>query len=279
MTPDKLFDLSGKTALITGGASGIGYYAAEGLMGAGCDVMIASRKAQNCEGAAKQLNGLGLPGTATGFGGDVGSQEGVEALVAEVRSRTDRLHILMNNAGKTWGAPLEEFPYEGWSRVFDVNVTGMFYLTQKLLPQLRAAATAADPARVINVGSIGGWQPRGGNAHSYGVSKAAVHFMTQTLASKLAEEHITVNAIAPGPFMSKMMAFAVGTEEQREKAGRNIPLGRIGEPEDIQGAVIYLASRAGAYVSGHTIPIAGGANAGIAVPASQVKATTVVDDE
>ncbi|MWB76446.1 SDR family oxidoreductase [Pseudooceanicola sp. 216_PA32_1] len=279
MTPDKLFDLTGKTALITGGASGIGFMAAEGFMGAGCNVMIASRKARNCEGAAAELNKLGLPGKAEGFAGDVGSQEGVEALVAEVMSRTDRLDILMNNAGKTWGAPLEEFPYEGWSRVFDVNVTGMFYLTQKLLPLLRNSATPADPARVINVGSIGGWQPRGGNAHSYGVSKAAVHFMTQTLASKLAEEHITVNAIAPGPFMSKMMAFAIGTPEQREKAGRNIPLGRVGEPEDIQGAVLYLASRAGAYVTGHTIPIAGGANAGIAVPANKVKATTVVDDE
>ncbi len=279
MTPDKLFDLSGKTALITGGASGIGYYAAEGFMGAGCNVMIASRKAHNCEGAAKQLNDLGLPGKAEGFAGDVGTQEGVEALVAEVEKRTDTLPILMNNAGKTWGAPLEEFPYDGWGRVLDVNVTGMFYLTQKLLPLIRKAASAEDPARVINVGSIGGWQPRGGQAWSYGVSKAAVHFMTQTLASKLAEEHITVNAIAPGPFVSKMMAFAIGTEEQREKAGKNIPLGRVGTPEDIQGAVIYLASRAGAYVSGHTIPVAGGANAGVAVPAWQVNPTTVVDDE
>ena len=279
MTPDKLFDLTGKTALITGGATGIGYMAAEGLMGAGCNVMIASRKARSCEGAAAELNKLGLPGKAEGFAGDVGTQEGIEALVGEVESRTDSLSILMNNAGKTWGAPLEEFPYEGWGRVMDVNVTGMFYLTQKLLPLLRKAATPADPARVINVGSIGGWQPRGGQAFSYGVSKAAVHFMTQTLASRLAEEHITVNAIAPGPFMSKMMAFAIGTEEQKAAAGRNIPLGRVGESEDIQGAVLYLASRAGAYVSGHIIPIAGGANAGVAVPAWQVKATTVVDDE
>ncbi|MGR3371914.1 MAG: SDR family oxidoreductase [Pseudooceanicola nanhaiensis] len=279
MTPEKLFDLSGKTALITGGATGIGFYAAEGLMGAGCNVMIASRKAKSCEGAAEQLNKLGLPGKAEGFAGDVGTEEGVLALVEEVTKRTEKLHILMNNAGKTWGAPLEEFPYEGWSRVMDVNVTGMFYLTQKLLPLLRAAATADDPARVINTGSIGGMQQRGGQAFSYGVSKAAVHFMSEQLASKLAHEHITVNAIAPGPFMSKMMAFAIGTEEQKKKAGENIPLGRIGTPEDIQGAVIYLASRAGAYVTGHTIPIAGGANAGVAVPATKVKATTVVDDE
>ncbi|WP_088622336.1 SDR family oxidoreductase [Oceanicola sp. 22II-s10i] len=279
MTPDKLFDLTGKKALITGAATGIGYMAAEGLMGAGCDVMIASRKAKSCEGAAEQLNKLGLRGKAEGFAGDVGSMEGVEALVEEVKKRTDKLHILMNNAGKTWGAPLEEFPWEGWSRVMDVNVTGMFHLTQKLLPLLRAAGTAEDPARVINTGSIGGWQPRGGQAFSYSVSKAAVHFMTESLAGRLAPEHITVNAIAPGPFMSKMMAFAIGTEEQKQRAGKNLPLGRVGTPEDIQGAVLYFASRAGAYVTGHTIPIAGGANAGIPVPYDQVKATTVVDDD
>lgn len=261
MTPDKLFDLTGKTALITGAATGIGYMAAEGLMGAGCNVMIASRKQHACEGAAKELNSLGLRGKAEGFAGDVGSEEGINALVDEVKSRTDRLNILMNNAGKTWGAPFEEFPYEAWSRVFDVNVTAMFVLTQKLIPLLKAAATPEDPARVINTGSIGGILPGGGQAYSYGVSKAAVHFMTETLSARFAPQHITVNAIAPGPFMSKMMAFAIGTEEQREEAGKRIPLGRVGEAEDIQGAVLYLASRAGAYVSGHTIPIAGGMNA------------------
>ncbi|MGI3169496.1 SDR family oxidoreductase [Pseudooceanicola sp. C21-150M6] len=261
----KLFDLSGKTALVTGGASGIGLMAAEALMGAGCDVMIASRKAHACEGAADQLNGMGLKGRAVGFAGDVGTEEGVLALVKEVKSRTDRLPILLNNAGKTWGAPsMEEFPYEAWSRVMDVNVTGMFYLTQKLLPLLRKAGTAEDPARVVNTGSIVGIMPRGGTAYSYGVSKGAVHHMTTIMSSELAPQHITVNAFAPGPFLSKMMAFAIGTEEQREQAGKNIPLGRVGTPEDIAGVVLYLCSRAGAYVSGHTIPVAGGLNAAVA---------------
>lgn len=267
----KLFDMTGKTALVTGGASGIGYMAAEALMGAGCNVMIASRKAHACEGAADQLNAMGLKGRAEGFAGDVGTEQGVLELVAEVEKRTDALPILLNNAGKTWGAPtIEEFPYEAWSRVLDVNVTGMFYLTQKLLPLLRKAATAGDPARIVNTGSIVGMQPRGGTAYSYGVSKGAVHHMTTLLSSELAPQHITVNAIAPGPFLSKMMAFAIGTEEQREQAGKRIPLGRVGSPEDIAGAVLYLCSRAGAYVSGHTIPIAGGLNAAVAVKAASV---------
>jgi NAD(P)-dependent dehydrogenase (short-subunit alcohol dehydrogenase family) len=268
----KLFDLSGKKALITGGASGIGLMAAEALMGAGCDVMIASRKAHACEGAADQLNQMGLKGKAEGFAGDVGSEEGVLALVKEVESRTDSLPILLNNAGKTWGAPsMEEFPYEAWSRVLDVNVTGMFYLTQKLLPLLRKAASFEDPARVVNTGSIVGIQPRGGTAYSYGVSKGAVHHMTTLMSSELAPQYITVNAFAPGPFLSKMMAFAIGTEEQREKAGKNIPLGRVGTPEDIAGVVLYLCSRAGAYVSGHTIPVAGGLNAAVAAKAASAQ--------
>ena len=258
---ETLFGLAGKTALITGGATGIGYMAAEALMAAGCDVMIASRKAASCEGAAAELNKLGLPGTAIGFAGDVGTQDGVEALANEVANRTDKLHILMNNAGKTWGADLDEFPYEGWSRVMDVNVTGMFYLTQKLLPLLRAAATADDPARVVNTGSIVGMTPRGNRAYSYAVSKAAVHHMTSVLANELAGEHITVNAVAPGPFLSKMMAFAIGTEEQRQAYGKGIPLGRVGAPEDIGGVILYLCGRGGSYVTGHTIPVAGGMNA------------------
>ncbi|WP_407494306.1 SDR family oxidoreductase [Pseudooceanicola sp. MF1-13] len=268
----KLFDLTGKTALVTGGASGIGLMAAEALMGAGCDVMIASRKAASCEGAAEHLNGMGLSGKAVGFAGDVGSEDGVHALVKEVEARTDALPILLNNAGKTWGAPsMEEFPYDAWSRVLDVNVTGMFYLTQKLLPLLRKAATPEDPARVLNTGSIVGIQPRGGTAYSYGVSKGAVHHMTTLMSSELAPQYITVNAMAPGPFMSKMMAFAIGTEEQREKAGKNIPLGRVGTPEDIAGVVLYLCSRAGAYISGHTIPVAGGLNAAVAAKAASAK--------
>ena len=268
----KLFDLTGKTALITGGASGIGDRAAEARMGAGCDVMIASRKAHACNGAAEELNKMGLRGKAEGFAGDVGSEQGVLDLVAEVEKRTDALPILLNNAGKTWGAPtIEEFPYDAWSRVLDVNVTGMFYLTQKLLPLLRKAGTADDPARVVNTGSIVGIMPRGGTAYSYGVSKGAVHHMTTILSSELAPQHITVNAFAPGPFLSKMMAFAIGTEEQREKAAQNIPLGRVGTPEDIAGVVLYLCSRAGAYVSGHTIPVAGGLNAAVAAKSASAQ--------
>jgi len=258
LTPAHLFDLSGKTALVTGGATGIGRMAAEGLAAAGARVLIASRKADACEAVAQEINALGVAGSAEGFGGDVGTEEGIAALVAEVQGRTDKLHILMNNAGRTWGAAMGEHPYDAWDKLLRLNVTGMFHLTQSLLPLLLAAKTDDDPARVVNVGSVMGDIPKGTKTYSYAVSKGAVHHMTRVLSNDLAPMGITVNAIAPGPFVSKMTAFALADEAGRKKSAQGVPLGRVGVPEDVAGALQYLCGRGGAYVSGAILPLSGG---------------------
>lgn len=258
MTPSSLFDLTGKVALVTGGATGIGRMAAEGLVAAGARVLIASRKAEACEAVAAELNAMGYGGQAEGFGGDVASEVGISALVTEVQNRTDKLHILMNNAGRSWGAPMGQHPYDAWDKLLKLNVQGMFHLTQSLLPLLLKAASFEDPARVVNVGSVMGEVPKGTATYSYAVSKGAVHHMTRVLSNDLAPEFITVNAIAPGPFPSKMTDFALGSEEGRAESAKGVPLGRVGTAEDIAGALQFLCSRAGAYVSGAILPLSGG---------------------
>jgi NAD(P)-dependent dehydrogenase (short-subunit alcohol dehydrogenase family) len=255
---EELFSVAGKVALVTGAATGIGRMAATGLVQGGAHVLIASRKAEACEVVAAELNALGGSGRAEGFGGDVSSEEGIAALVAEVKARTDKLHILVNNAGLTWGADLESFPYAAWARVLNVNVTGLFHLTRELLPLIEAAASDDDPARVINLGSVMGTQPMADGAYSYTASKAAVHHLTKTLANELAGRRITVNAFAPGPFQSRMTAFATAGEENAARVGARVPIGRIGRPDDIAGATLYLCSRAGSYVTGAIFPIDGG---------------------
>ncbi len=255
---EELFSVHGKVALVTGGATGIGRMVATGLVAGGARVMIASRKGADCERVAAEISALGLPGSVEGFAGDVSTEIGCNELAAAVASRTQALHILVNNAGVSWGEPLESFPYAAWARVLNVNVTGLFHLTRLLLPMLEKTAADADPARVINLGSVMGTQPIADGAYSYTASKAAVHHLTRTLAHELAERRITVNAFAPGPFQSKMTAFATGTEEKAARVGANVPLGRIGTPDDIAGATLYLCSRAGAYITGAILPIDGG---------------------
>ncbi|WP_299699864.1 SDR family NAD(P)-dependent oxidoreductase [uncultured Tateyamaria sp.] len=258
MDPKTLFSLDGKVALVTGGATGIGRMAATGLMMAGARVLIASRKGDACEAVAAELNAMDAQGSAEGFAGDVGSEEGIAALVAEVSKRTDKLHILMNNSGVTWGAPMGQFPHQAWEKVMNVNVAGVFHLTQSLLPILIKSATADDPARVVNVGSVMGDAPLGDGAYSYAASKAAVLHMTKIMAKELAGHHVTVNALAPGPFVSKMTAFATADEDMRDKVGADVPLGRVGRDEDIAGCMQFLCGQGGAYLTGAILPVSGG---------------------
>lgn len=255
---ESLFTVDGKVALVTGGATGIGRMVATALVEAGADVLIASRKGEDCARVAAALNDLGAKGRADGFAGDVGTKEGVKALTTAVRARTDRLSILVNNAGISWGEPLETFPFSAWEKVLNVNVAGLFTLTRNLLPLLDAAATDDDPARVINLGSVMGTVPLADGAYSYSASKAAVHHLTRILAAEFAARRITVNAFAPGPFQSRMTKFATGTPDKAARVGEGVPLGRIGTPEDIAGATLYLCGRAGAYVTGAILPLDGG---------------------
>ncbi|MFC3616551.1 SDR family NAD(P)-dependent oxidoreductase [Lutimaribacter marinistellae] len=260
MTPETLFSLPGKTALVTGGATGIGRMAAEALVRAGARVLIASRKGDACEAVAAELNALDAPGTAEGFAGDVGSESGIDALLQEVKARTETLDILMNNSGVTWGAPLGQFPHQAWEKIMSVNVAGVFDLTQKLLPMLIASGSADDPSRVVNVGSVMGEIPMGDGAYSYAASKAAVMHMSKILAKELSGKNVTVNSLAPGPFVSKMTAFATADEKVRAKVAQDVPMGRVGRDEDVAGSVLFLCGRGGAYVTGAIIPISGGIN-------------------
>ncbi|HEX4466157.1 MAG TPA: SDR family oxidoreductase [Solirubrobacteraceae bacterium] len=250
-----LFDVSGRTALVTGGSRGIGQMIARGLVEAGANVIVSSRKEDDVRRTGAELAELGA---CEAIPGDISTPEGAAALAAATRERFPSLDILVNNAGVVWGAPLEEFPPVGWEKVLHTNVEGIFHLTVALLDALRAAATPDDPARVINIGSIDGIRTPSVENYSYSASKAAVHMLTRHLAKRLAPEHITVNAIAPGPFESKMMAFALENPESRAAIEAGVPLKRVGRPDDVAGLTIMLASRAGAYMTGNVIPLDGG---------------------
>ena len=248
-----LFTLHNKTALVTGGSRGIGLMIARGYLDAGAKVYISSRKAEVCDEVATELS---KTGECISLPADLSEPAECDRLAGEVASREDALDILVNNAGATWGAPIEEFPTAAWDKVLDLNVKAPFLLTRALLPQLAAAATADDPARVINIGSIDGIQVPLMETYSYSASKAAIHQLTRHLARQLGPRHITVNAVAPGPFESKMMAETL--RNFGDTIARSSPLGRIGRPDDMAGVTIFLASRAGAYVTGAVIPVDGG---------------------
>ena len=251
-----LFDLTGRTALVTGGSRGIGRMIAEGFLQAGATVCISSRKADACAETASELSAAG---PCHALPADIADDADRGRLVRALGERIPRLDILVNNAGAAWGAPYTTFPETGFRKVIELNVTALFFLTRDLTPLLAAAADPAAPARVINIGSMDGIRAPTvleNGTFPYSASKAAVHHLTRSLALELAPRHITVNAVAPGFFPSKM------TEASLDRFGpeieRRCPLHRIGRPEDMAGVAIYLASRAGAYTTGAVIPVDGG---------------------
>ena len=248
-----LFSIEGKVAVVTGGSRGIGAMIARGFVEAGAKVYVSSRKREACEETVAELSRGG--GSAVAIPADLGTEEGAKQLAAEVAKREAALHVLVNNAGANWGAPYAEFPDSAWDKVLALNVKGVFHLTRELTPLLERAAKPGDPARVINIGSIDGIRVPPLETYAYTASKAAVHHMTRVLAKRLAPK-ITVNAVAPGPFESKMMAETI--RRFKDAIVASCPLGRIGEPEDMAGVAIYLASRAGAYLTGAVIPVDGG---------------------
>ena len=252
MDTSDLFSIRGKTALVTGGTRGIGRMIAEGFVDAGAAVYISSRKADVCAEVSAELS---KRGTCVGLPADLSKEEECRRLAQELAGQVEKLDILVNNAGATWGAPLAEFDEAAFERVLALNVKGVFHLTKFLVPLLEKSGTQSEPARVINIGSIDGIGVPTLETYSYSASKAAVHQLTHHLAKRLAPT-ITVNAIAPGPFESKMMAATL--EAFGEQIAASAPLKRIGRPDDMAGAAIYLSSRAGAYLTGAIIPVDGG---------------------
>jgi NAD(P)-dependent dehydrogenase (short-subunit alcohol dehydrogenase family) len=244
-----LFSVKDRVALVTGGSAGIGRMIATGLASAGAKVYICARHAAKVATVAAETGAIGLVG-------DVSTQAGINALVAEVTAREPSLHILVNNAGTLSDAPIDSFSEDQWDDVIDLNLKSPFFLMQRLLPLLRTGASADRPATVINIGSVGALKIGPREVYSYQASKGAIHWLTKSLAKKLGPQHITVNAIAPGFFESDMTVITDDT--MRKMVESMVPRGRTGTPEDMAGAVIYLASRAGAYVTGSVIPVEGG---------------------
>jgi NAD(P)-dependent dehydrogenase (short-subunit alcohol dehydrogenase family) len=251
MDTSRLFSLEGRSALITGGSRGIGRMIAEGFLAQGARVYISARKAEACDAAAKELSAFGH---CVSLPADVSTQEGMKALVEAYAGHEKTLDILVNNAGAAWGAPYDEFPESGWDKVVDLNMKTPFFLTQMLTPMLRAGATD-HLAKVINIASIDGIAVNPLETYSYAASKAGVIQLTRRMATRLARDRIVVSAIAPGAFASSMNKDA---RDNADEVGKRIPAGRIGTPEDMAGAAIFLASRAGDYVLGSTLVVDGG---------------------
>ncbi len=252
-----LFSVAGKTAVVTGGSRGIGKMIASGFVANGMKTYITARKVQACEETAAELSAIG---TCIALPADLSSDEGRTAFVKELMARETSIDVLVNNAGAAWGAPFADYPADGYDKVMDINVRAIFLLTKDLMPLLTKGASMSDPKRVINIGSIDGLRVSTTDNFAYGASKAAVHFLTKNLAVRLAPQGITVNAIAPGPFESKMMQHTL--EQYQERIEQENPLGRIGNAQDMAGLALYLASAASKYVNGQIIALDGGRHLG-----------------
>ncbi|SEP52844.1 SDR family oxidoreductase [Amycolatopsis saalfeldensis] len=250
--PD-LFDLSGKYALVTGGTRGIGVMMARGLLQAGARVVISSRNADACAEAQQLLSEFG---DVQAIPADLSRHDECRRLADLVQADSERLDILVNNAGSMWREPLETFPDEAWDSVLDLNLKAPFWLVQALLPALRRAGAADDPARIINVGSIAAVHVAESPNYSYASSKAGLHQLTRVLARELGPQHVTVNAVAPGPFPSQMMAATL--DAIGDTIAAKAPLRRLGRDDDMAGIAVFLASRASSYLTGTIIPVDGG---------------------
>ncbi len=256
-----LFSVEGKVAVVTGGSRGIGEMIAAGFLAGGARVYISSRKTEVCDTTADRLSS-DFESECISLPSDLSSVEGCQYLADAVAERESKLDILVNNAGVSWGESLDNFPEIGWDKVFDTNVKGIFFLTQKLLPLLRNSGTYDDPARIINIGSIDGIKNSIFPTFSYPPAKAAVHQLTRTLALHLTRENIIVNAIAPGPFPTSMLSKGLGSSDPSkvdwDTVNNHTPRKRMGTPEDIAGLTIFLCSRAGAFTVGEVITCDGG---------------------
>jgi len=250
MDTNALFRLDGRVALVTGGSRGIGRMIATGFVAQGAKVYVSSRKPEACEETAAALgeNCIALPH-------DISTVEGCRALAADIAAREQRLDVLVNNAGAAWGEDFDTFPENGWDKVMNLNVKSPFFLTQALHDLLKAGGAAGRPAKVINITSIDGQRVNPWETYSYQASKAALIHLTRRMAARLIRDHIVVSSLAPGAFPSDMNKVA---RDFGDNVAKRIPAGRIGVDEDMAGAAIYLASRAGDYVVGETLTVDGG---------------------
>ena len=247
-----LFSVSGKIALVTGGTSGIGYMIAKGLVEHGTKTYIIGRNIESCSASAKELS---KHGECIGLAADISTNEGINDLVEQFKQKETSLDILVNNAGAMYDAPLREFTEEGWDEIMDLNLKSVFFLSQKLLPLLEVNAKKTCHTSIINIGSVGGLRVGPKENYSYQAAKAGLHHLTGSLAKRLGSNDITVNAIAPGFFPSRLTQIP---EEALAGVLAVVPRARLGEADDVIGAVIYLASRAGSFVTGSVIPVEGG---------------------